>query len=120
MNEKIVPTQDITGSIDSVLKHLKPNGQGRQALLQANLLLTNVMALLRPIRIKKREPDGPRVMYTAEKLGLGIQRVRLLKAAVVRGIREIENGDHQAARETFKAALDSWDQKKPTPEGQRD
>lgn len=122
MNEKVVYTQDITGSIDSVLEHLKPNGQGRQALLQANLLLTNLMALLRPIRIKKREPAGPRVIYTAEQLGLGMKRVRLLKAAVVRGISEIESGEHLVARETFMAARDSWHagEQKPTPEAQRD
>ena len=111
---------DIPRSIDSVLEHLKPNGQGRQALSHANLLLTNVMALLRPIRVKKRERGGPRVMYTAEKLGLELHRVRLLKHAVVRGIREIENGDHLAARETFQAAQDSWQEQKPTPEAPRD
>jgi hypothetical protein len=68
---------------------------------RANLLLTNLMALLRPIRIKKREPKGRRVMYTAEQFGSGLPRVRLLKDAVFRGIREIEHGEHLAAKETF-------------------
>src|SRR5579859_7160385 len=104
---------DIPRSIEGVLELLKPNGQGRQALLHANLLLTNVMALLRPIRIKRRETGGPRVMYTAKQLGLRLQTVRLLKDSVARGIREIESGDHLAARETFKAALDSWQEQKP-------
>jgi hypothetical protein len=122
MNEKIVYTQDIAGSIDIVLEHLKPNGQGRQALLYANLLLTNLMALLRPIRVKKRKPGGPRVVYTAEQLGLGIQRVRILKTAVIHGITEIESGEHLVARETFKAARDSWDagEQTPTPKAQGD
>jgi len=111
---------DIPRSIESVLELLKPNGQGRQALSHANLLLTNLMVLLRPIRIKKREPGGPRVVYTAEKLGLELHRVRILKHAVVRGIREIENGDHLAARETFNAALESWQEQEPTPEAPRD
>jgi hypothetical protein len=59
MNEKIAYTQDITGSIDSVLEYLKPHVQPRQALLHANLLLTNLTALLRPIPIKKRGPGAP-------------------------------------------------------------
>jgi hypothetical protein len=50
VNEKIIYQQDITGSMDRVLEHLKLAGQPRQALLHANLLLTNLMALLRPIR----------------------------------------------------------------------
>lgn len=120
LNEKVIYAPDIPRSIDGVLEHLKPNGQGRQALLHANLLLTHLMALLRPIRIKKREAGGPRVKYTAEQLGLRLQTVRFLKDAVARGIREIENGDHRAARETFEAALDSWHEQKPTPEAPRD
>jgi hypothetical protein len=42
-----VTPPDIAGSIDRVLEHLKPNGQRRRALENANLLLTNLMALLR-------------------------------------------------------------------------
>jgi len=118
--EKIIYNQDITGSINSVLEHLKLDGQPRQALLYANLLLTNLMALLRPIRIKKREPGGPRVVYTAEQLGLGLLRVRLLKDAVVHGITEIESSQHLVARETFRAARDLWHagEQNQTPEAQ--
>jgi hypothetical protein len=115
VNETVIHAPDIPGSIESVLDRLKPNGQGRQALLHANLLLTNLLALLRPIRIKKPRPGGPRTMCAAEKLGLELPRLRLLKGAVIRGIKEIENGDHVAARETFNAALDSWQEQKPAP-----
>jgi hypothetical protein len=115
MNEKIAYTQDITGSIDSVLEYLKPDVQPRQPLLHANLLLTNLMALLRPIPIKKQEPEGPRVIYTAEQLGLGLQSVRALKDAVVRGVTEIERGEHLAARDSWHAG-----EQKPMPEAQGD
>jgi hypothetical protein len=108
VSEKMIHAPDITAAIDSILEHLKPNGQGRPALIQANLLLTNLMGLLRPIRIKKQQPGGPRVMYTAERLGLGMQSVRLLKDVVIRGISQIENGEPLVARETFRAARESW------------
>jgi hypothetical protein len=96
---------------------LKPNGQG-QALAYANRLLTSLMTLLRPIRIKKQQPGGPRVTYTAEQLGLTRARVRLLKDSVFRGIKEIENGERLAASETFRTARDSWHagEQKPIPE----
>jgi hypothetical protein len=103
---------DVPGLIESVLEHLKPNGQGRRALPYANLLLTNLMTLLRPVRIKKPEPASPRVMYGAKQLGLELPMVRLLRDTVRRGIREIENGDHLAAQETFKAALALWQEQK--------
>ena len=111
---------DIAGSINRVLEHLKPNGQGRQALEYANLLLTNLMVLLRPIRIKKQEPGSPKVRYTAERIGLPLEKVRLLRTSVFRGVKEIERGDHLAARETFTAARDTWqaDGEKPTPQAQ--
>ena len=64
-------TQDIVGSIDNVLEHLKPNGQARQALEYANLLLTNLMTLLRPIRNKEQEPGGPRPYTGAERPAIG-------------------------------------------------
>jgi hypothetical protein len=105
---------DVPNLIDSVLEHLKPNGQGRRALPYANLLLTNLMTLLRPVRIKKPDPGSPRVVYGAKQIGLGLPMVRLLRDTVLRGIREIENGDHQTARETFKASLDLWREQKPT------
>ena len=106
---------DIPGLIDSVLEHLKPNGQGRRALPYANLLLTNLMTLLRPVRIKKPEPGCPRVVYGAKQLGLGLPMVRLLRDTVLRGIKEIESDDHLAAKETFNAALVLWQGQKPTP-----
>jgi hypothetical protein len=118
-SEKAIHAPDITGAIDSILERLKPNGQG-QALAYANLLLTNLMTLLRPIRIKKQQPGGPRVTYTAEQLGLTRARVRLLKDSVFSGIKEIENGERLAASETFRTARESWHagEQKPTPEAQ--
>jgi hypothetical protein len=107
---------DVPGLINSVLEHLKPNGQARGALPYANLLLTSLMTLLRPVRIKKPEPGGPRVVYGAKQLGLGLPMVRLLRDTVFRGIREIENRDHQAAAETFEATLVLWQEQKPTPQ----
>jgi len=108
MNEKVVYAPDISGSIDGILENLNFDVPLRQALLRANLLLTNVMTLLRPIRIKNQVPGGPKVMYTAEQLGLTLATVRTLKASVLRGIREIESGQQRAARETFTTARDSW------------
>ncbi|MBZ5677125.1 MAG: hypothetical protein LAP61_23010 [Acidobacteriia bacterium] len=117
-SEKAIQAPDITGAIDSILERLTPNGQGWQALAYANLLLTNLMTLLRPIRIKKQQPGGPRVMYAAEQLGLTRARVRLLKDSVFRGIKEIEHGERLAAAETFRTARESWraGEQKPTPE----
>jgi hypothetical protein len=110
---KAIQAPDIPGLIDSVLEHLKPNGQGRKALLNANLLLTNLMSLLRPVRVKKPEPGEPRVLSAAKQLGLNVQMLQILRDAVFRGITEIESGDQLAARETFKAALDLWQDHKP-------
>jgi hypothetical protein len=116
-SEKAIQVPDVTGAIDEILECLKTH-EGSQALGYANRLLTNLMTLLRPIRIKKQQPGGPRVMYTAERLGLTRARVGLLKDSVFRGVKEIENGDHLAAKGTFKGALDSWHagEPKPTPE----
>jgi hypothetical protein len=108
MNAKNAQTPDILGSIDTVLEHLKPNGQGRLALEHANLLLTNLMTLLRPIRIKEQEPGGPKTYTGAERGGLPLEKVRLLKASVFRGVKEIESGDQLAARQTFTTARDTW------------
>jgi hypothetical protein len=118
MNEKIICAPDISSSIDGVLENLKLDVPLRQALLRANLLLTNLMTLLRPIRIKNRAPEGPKVMYTAEQLGLTLGRIRTLKASVLRGIKEIESGQQWAAKETFTTARDSWNAggQQPTPE----
>ena len=100
--------QDIVGSIDNILEHLKPNGQGREALEYGNLLLTNLMTLLRPIRIKEQEPGGPKTYTGAERGGLPLEKVRPLKASVFRGVKEIESGDQLAARQTFTTARDTW------------
>jgi len=108
MNERMTSAQDIVGSIDHVLEHLNPDGQVRQALEYANLLLTNLMTLLRPIRIKEQEPGGPKTYTGAGRGGLPLEKVRLLKASVLRGIDEIENGDQRAARQTFATARDTW------------
>jgi hypothetical protein len=118
-SEKAIQAPDITGAIDSILERLKPNGQGRQALPHANLLLTNLMTLLRPIRIKEQKPRGPRVMYTAEQHGLTLARVRLLKDSVFRGIKEIENGEQLAATRTFTTAREAWQTLKPPAPSRR-
>jgi hypothetical protein len=120
-SEKAIHPPDVTGAIDSILERLKPNGQG-QALAYANLLLTDLMKLLRPVRIKIQQPSGPRVMYAAEQLGLARARVQLLKDSVFRGVKEIEYGERLTAAETFRAARESWHaaEQMPTPEAQGD
>jgi hypothetical protein len=89
---------------------LKAGDQNRQALMHANLLLTNLMRLLRPISNPTKTADSARALYAAEQLGLGIARVRLLKDAVIRGVSEIERGQYSAVRETFTTARDAWTQ----------
>jgi hypothetical protein len=77
-------------------------------LAHANLLLTNVMILLRPIRIKNRQPDGPRTYTLADKCQWHLKKVRRLKASLVRGVKEIENGEYLLARTTFMHAREAW------------
>ena len=111
MNEKALLLLDITGAIDSILESLELNDQARQALAHGNLLLTKLMGMLRPIRIKEPEPGGPRTFVAAERLGLPLEKVRLLKVSVSRGIKEIEGGHTSRAREIFTTARDSWNQR---------
>ena len=40
---------EITAAIDEIIEYLKTGDENRQALMHANLLLTNLMRLLRPI-----------------------------------------------------------------------
>jgi hypothetical protein len=107
-DEAMFYTPDITAAIDQIIAYLKAGDQNRQALMRANLLLTNLMRLLRPIPNPTRALDSARMLYAAEQLGLGITRVRLLKAAVIRGVSEIERGQYTAVRETFTTARNAW------------
>jgi hypothetical protein len=115
MSEKTTSAQDIVGSIDNVLEHLELNGRSRQALEYANLLLTHLMTLLRPIRIKKQQPGGPRTYTIAERSGLPFKKVRLLKDSVFRGVREIEDGEYLLAKTTFVRARKEWQADGPKP-----
>jgi hypothetical protein len=76
------------------------------------------MSLLRPIRTK--EPAGD-VRRRAAWLRIR-KRAAPLKDAVVRGVTEIESDEHLAARETFRAARDSWHagEQKPRPDARGD
>jgi hypothetical protein len=60
-NGTIRTAADITAAIDEVLEYLKTGDENRQALMHANLLLTNLMRLLRPIKwpANSAQPDSP-------------------------------------------------------------
>jgi hypothetical protein len=77
--------------------------------MHANLLLTNLMRLLRPIKwpANTAQPDSP-THYAADQGGFGVPKVSALKEAVVQGVSQIEHGEHLAARETFAEARRSW------------
>jgi len=84
---------DITMAIDEVVEYLQTGDENRQALMHANLLLTNLMRLLRPIAKPARQPDS-RSRYGADQAGFGIPKVGALKEAVIRAISQIEHGHH--------------------------
>jgi hypothetical protein len=51
----------ITVAVDEIIDYLKTGDENRQALMHANLLLTNLMRLLRPIikPANSAQPDSP-------------------------------------------------------------
>jgi len=98
---------DITAAIDEIIEYLKTGDENWQALMHANLLLTNLMRLLRPIAKPARQPDS-RSRYGADQAGFGIPKVGALKEAVIRAISQIEHGHHLAASETLTEARRCW------------
>jgi hypothetical protein len=48
-NGTIRSAAEITAAVDEIIDCLKTGDENRQALMHANLLLTNLMRLLRPI-----------------------------------------------------------------------
>ena len=79
---------DITSAVDEIIDYLKTGDENRQALMHANLLLTNLMRFLRPIvkPANAAQPDSP-TQYGADQAGLGVPRVSALKEGVVQAIR---------------------------------
>jgi hypothetical protein len=108
-NGTIRTAADITAAIDEILEYLKTGDENRQALMHANLLLTNLMRLLRPIKwpANSAQPDSP-TRYAAGQAGFGIPKVSALKEAVVQAVSQIEHGEHWAARETLMEARRYW------------
>ena len=108
-NSTIHSAAGITAAIDEILEYLKTGDENRQALMHANLLLTNLMRQLRPIMkpANAAQPDSP-THYAADQAGFGVAKVSALKEAVVQAVSQIEHGEHSAARETFGAARDAW------------
>jgi hypothetical protein len=100
---------DITAAVDEIIDYLKIGDENRQALMHANLLLTNLMRLLRPIKwpANMAQPDSP-TRYAANEAGFGVPKVSALREAVIEGVSQIEHGDHSAARETFAEARRHW------------
>src|SRR5712691_2349718 len=95
-NGTIRNAADITAAIDEIIEYLKTGDENWQALMHANLLLTNLMRLLRPIAKPARQPYS-RSRYGADQAGFGIPKVGALKEAVIRAISQIEHGHHLAA-----------------------
>jgi hypothetical protein len=108
-NGTIRTAADITAAIDEILEYLKTGDENRQALMHANLLLTNLMRLLRPIKwpANSAQPDSP-TQYAADQAGFGVPKISVLKEAVVQAISQIEHGEHLAARETLIEARRYW------------
>jgi hypothetical protein len=77
--------------------------------MHANLLLTNLMRLLRPIMkpANTAQPDSP-TQYAADQAGFGVTKVSALKEGIAQAISQIEHGEHSAAREALTAARRSW------------
>jgi hypothetical protein len=97
-NGTIHSAAEITAAIDEIGEYLRTGHENRQALMHANLLLTNLMPA---------QPDSP-TQYAADQAGVGVPQVSALKEAVVQAISQIEHGEHLAARETFADARRSW------------
>jgi hypothetical protein len=108
-NGTVHSASEITAAIDEIGEYLRTGDENRQALMHANLLLTNLMRLLRPIKwpANTAQPDSP-TQYAADQAGFGVRKVSALKEAVVQGVSQIEHGEHSAARETFAEARRSW------------
>ena len=107
-NGAIRNAADITAAIDEVIDYLKTGDENRQALMHANLLLTNLMRLLRPV-VKQANVrlSGSRT-YRADQAGFGVPRVSALKEAVEQAISQIEHREHSGARETLTEARHHW------------
>jgi hypothetical protein len=108
-NGTIHSASEITVAIDEIVEYLRTGDENRQALMHANLLLTNLMRLLRPIMkpANTAQPDSP-TQYAADQAGVGVPKVSALKEAVVQAISQIEHGEHLAAGETFAEARRCW------------
>jgi hypothetical protein len=110
-NGTIRNATDITTAIDEIIDYLKSGDENRQALMHANLLLTNLTRLLRPVMrpvpANTGQPNAP-TQYLADQAGFAVPKVSALKEAVIQGVSQIEHGEHSAARETFTDARRYW------------
>lgn len=98
-NGTMLNAADFTAAIDEIIEYLKTGDQNRQALMHANLLLTNLMCLLRPMLNRTKEGDLSRRSITAPtRRDLEWTKVREVKEIVIGGVSEIERGEHSAAR----------------------
>jgi hypothetical protein len=102
-NGTIHSAAEITAAIDEIGEYLRTGDENRQALMHANLLLTN--PIMWPANTA--QPDSP-THYAADQSGFGVPKVSALKEAVVQAISQIEHGEHLAARETFAEARRYW------------
>ena len=108
-NGTIHSAVEITAAIDEIVEYLRTGDENRQALMHANLLLTNLMRLLRPIMKPAKAAESPaNTQYGADQAGFGVPKVSALKEAVVQAISEIEHGEHSAGRETLTEARRYW------------
>ena len=108
-NSTVHNAAEITGAIDEIIEYLRVGDENRQALMHANLLLTNLMRLLRPVMKPANAGNAETpTQYQADQAGFAVPRVSALKEAVERGISQIEHGEHSGASDTFTKARRYW------------
>lgn len=97
-----------TARLDEILELLRSEGTPRDAQSCANLLLTQLLSLIRPHPGKFGNPAAAGYYYPAKELGLGVHRVRRVADLLWDGIHDIERGDLRTAVRAFTNAREFW------------
>lgn len=101
-------TLGIASQLDEIVRLLRAGRRQHQALSHANLLLTQLLGLIRPHRSAADGPTSPRTYYPAVEAGLPREQVRRLAELMWDAVRDIERGDLRSATGIVDDACGVW------------
>jgi hypothetical protein len=97
----------ITAWLDEVVCRLEGSNV-RLAQLKAESVLRDLDRLLKPVVHFPENSQSDQVVYAANQLGFGIDRIGRLRDEVGRGVLEIKRGNVETGRSIFREAVTNW------------